>query len=141
MATTKIEKYTEKLTEQEMKISGYGENDFGFVYVQGENTPNSDINEALKRAGGKPKKCALSDFDIHGSGKAKPECIITLKHDLNTILVVECKNMAKKHKSEDMDHPKDYAVDGALYYAKYLKMNFNVIAIGISGTKSEYFML
>lgn len=135
MATTKIEKYTEKLTEQEMKISGYGENDFGFVYVQGENTPNSDINEALKRAGGKPKECALSDFDIHGSGKAKPEYIITLKHDLNTILVVECKNMAKKHKSEDMDHPKDYAVDGALYYAKYLKMNFNVIAIGISGTK------
>ena len=30
MATTKIEKYTEKLTEQEMKISAYGENDYHF---------------------------------------------------------------------------------------------------------------
>lgn len=49
MTTTKIEKYTEKLTEQEMKISTYGENEFGFVYVQGENTPNSDINNALKK--------------------------------------------------------------------------------------------
>lgn len=49
MATTKIEKYTEKLTEQEMKISGYGENDFGFVYVQGENTPNSDINKGTEK--------------------------------------------------------------------------------------------
>lgn len=137
MAVTKIEKYTEKLTEQEMKIGEYGENSFGFVYVQGENTPNSNINEALKSAGGKPKVCSLTDFDIHGTGKAKPEYIITLKRDLNTLLVVECKNTVKKHKSEQLDHPKDYAVDGVLYYAKYLKNSFNVIAIGISGTKKN----
>ena len=56
MPSTKIEKYTEKLTEKEMRITDYGENAFGFVYVQGENTPNSDINDALKRAGGKPKE-------------------------------------------------------------------------------------
>lgn len=55
MATTKIEKYTEKLTEQEMKISEYGENDFGVVYVQGETTPNSNINEALKKQAANPK--------------------------------------------------------------------------------------
>ena len=34
-----------------------------------------------------------------------------------------------------MDHPKDFAVDGALYYAKYLKEYFNVIAVAISGAK------
>lgn len=137
MAATKIEKYTEKLTEQEMKISAYGENEFGFVYVQGETTPNSDINEALKNAGGKPKDCALDDFFAHGTGRAKPEYVITLRHDLNTLIVVECKNVGKKHRSSDLGHPKDYAVDGALYYAKYLKNVFNVIAIGISGTKKS----
>lgn len=135
MANTKIEKYTEKLTEQEMKISSYGENDFGFVFVQGEMTPNSDINNALKRAGGKPKNCELNDFSTAGPGKAKPEYIITLKHDLNTIIVVECKNSAKKHTSETLNHPKDFAVDGVLYYAKYLKSFFNVIAVAISGSK------
>ena len=77
MATKKIEKYTEKLTEQEMKISNYGENDFGFVYVQGETTPNSNINAALKKAGGKPKDCFLDDFSTSSPGKAKPEYVIT----------------------------------------------------------------
>lgn len=135
MPTAKIEKYTEQLTEREMKILNYGENKFGFVYVQGETTPNSYINDSLKRAGGKPQVCDLSDFSTHGTGKAKPEYIITLKHDLNTIIVVECKNTVKKHVSEDFNHPKAFAVDGALYYAKYLKDFFNVIAVGISGTK------
>lgn len=135
MPAVRIEKYTEKLTEQEMKIAEYGENEFGFVYVQGETTPNSDINNALRNAGGKPKDCALTDFSIHGTGRAKPEYVITLKHDLNTIIVVECKNAGKKHRSSDLSHPRDYAVDGALYYAKYLKEDFNVIAIGISGTR------
>lgn len=135
MPVTKIEKYTEQLTEREMKILNYGENNFGFVYVQGEVTPNSDINESLKKAGGKPKDCDLSDYSTHGTGKAKPEYVITLKHDLNTIIVVECKNTVKKHVSDNFGHPKAFAVDGALYYAKYLKECFNVIAVGVSGTK------
>lgn len=132
-----IEKHTERLTEKEMKIANYGENDFGFVYVQGETTPISNINTALKNAGGKPKECALSDYTVHGSGRAKPEYIITLKHDPNTLIVVECKNTSKKHKSDTLSKPQGFAVDGALYYAKYLKEFFNVIAIGISGTKKD----
>ena len=87
LAQTKIEKYTEKLTEQEMRILQYGENPFGYVYVQGELTPNSDINSALKTAGGKPKECNLFDYTRRGSGRAKPEYVITLKHDLQTIIV------------------------------------------------------
>ena len=137
MVLEKIEKHTERITEEEMKITGYGENDFGFVYVQGERTPNSDINQALSNAGGKPPICTLEDYSNKGTGKAKPEYLITLKHDLNTVLVIECKNSVKKHQSECMDHPKDYAVDGALYYAKYLKEHFHVIAVGISGTKKN----
>lgn len=137
MPTERNERHTEQLTEQEMKIKQYGENDFGTVYVQGEYTHNSEINSLLKRAGGKPTECEISDYSIHGNGKAKPEYIIALKHDLNTIIVVECKNSAKKHRSERLNHPKDFAVDGVLFYAKYLKDSFNVIAVGISGTKKE----
>ena len=135
MPTNRIERHTEKITEEEMKITKYGENDFGFVYVQGERTPNSDINEALTKAGGKPDHCLLGDFSQGGNGHAKPEYVITLKSDLNTLIVVECKKNTSKHSTADFDYPKDYAVDGALYYAKFLSKYFNVIAVGISGSK------
>ncbi|MDR3283967.1 MAG: SAM-dependent methyltransferase [Treponema sp.] len=51
--------------------------------------------------------------------------------------MVECKKSISKHKTENADHPKDYAVDGALYYAKFLKEEYNVIALGVSGTKKD----
>lgn len=130
----KIERHTENLGEKEMKISGYGENEYGYVYVQGELTPVSAINEALKTAGGKPKECAIDDYSKGGNGKAFPEYIITFKKDLNTIIVVECKNSVKKHGSPGFSRPRDFAIDGVLYYAKYLKLYFNVIAVAISGT-------
>ena len=135
MPKAKIERHTEKITEEEMKIQKYGENDFGFVYVQGEHTPNSNINKALTKAGGKPETCELTDYSLGGSGHAKPEYIITLKSDLNTIIVVECKKTTSKHSTNTYNKPKDFAVDGALYYAKFLSNYFNVIAIGISGSK------
>ena len=50
---------------------------------------------------------------------------------------MECKKSVKFHESDNFVHPADYAVDGALYYAKYLKSEYNVIAIGISGTSKD----
>lgn len=129
----KIEKYTERITEKEMSFE-YGKNDFGYVYVQGEDTPNSHINEALKEAGGKPIECELENYSICGTGKAKPEFLITLKNDPNIVIVIECKNSTKKHQSDKYNYPRDYAIDGVLYYAKYLKKYFNVIAIAVSGS-------
>ncbi len=129
-----IEQYTESITLQKMKCI-LGENDFGYVYPQGDVSDIEKIELLLKKAGGKPTFCNLDDFSQGGSGKAKPEYIITFNDDINTIIVVECKNSNSKHASENLDHPKAYAVDGALYYAKFLKESYNVIAIGISGTK------
>ena len=131
-----IEQYTESMTLQNMKCV-LGENDFGYVFPQGDVADVSKVERLLKKAGGKPKECALSNYSMGGTGKAKPEYIITFKDDVNTIIVVECKNSAKKHESEHLDRPKDYAVDGALYYAKFLKEEYNVIAVAISGTKKE----
>lgn len=43
----------------------------------------------------------------------------------------------KKHQSEDLNRPNGYAVDGILYYAKFLKQEYNVIAVAISGTSAS----
>lgn len=130
------ERLTEELFLKESKAQ-IGENPFGFVYEQGDVPNIASIKSCLQRAGGKPKDCALDDFSCGGTGKAKPEFIITFNEDHNLIIVVECKKSVKKHASEEHNHPKDYAVDGVLYYAKFLKENYNVIAIAISGTKKE----
>lgn len=128
-----IEQYTENLTLKEMRCT-IGVNPFGYVFPQGDVSSVDKIENLLKKAGGKPKKCELSDFTQGGKGKAKPEYVITFNDDIHTIMVVECKNSAKKHCSANLDKPNGYAVDGVLYYAKFLKQEYNVIAIAVSGT-------
>ena len=128
-----IEQYTESLTLSEMKCK-IGTNSFGFVFPQGDVGAVDKIENLLKKAGGKPKECALNDFSQGGNGKAKPEYIITFNDDISTIIVVECKNSTKKHCSEKNDKPNGFAIDGALYYAKFLKDEYNVIIVAVSGT-------
>jgi type I restriction-modification system DNA methylase subunit len=130
-----IEQYTESLTLHEMKCT-LGDNGWGFVYPQGDVADVDKILKLLKKAGGKPTQRALDDFTTGGGSKAKPEFIITFNDDVHTIIVVECKNSVKKHRTENLDCPNGYAVDGVLYYAKFLKEKFNVIAVAISGTKT-----
>ena len=131
-----IEQFTESLTLSEMKCN-IGKNDFGYVFPQGDVSDIDKVERLLKEAGGKPKECSLKDYSKRGTGKAKPEFIITFNDDINTIIVVECKNNVSKHNSKEYNHPKSYAVDGVLYYAKYLKKEYNVIAIAVSGTKKD----
>ncbi|GHV57624.1 hypothetical protein FACS189460_4490 [Deltaproteobacteria bacterium] len=133
--TMAIEQYTESLTLHEMKCK-LGNNEWGFVYPQGDVANVDKILKLLKKAGGKPAQRALEDFTTGGGSKAKPEFIITFNDDAHTIIVVECKNSVKKHRTENLDCPNGYAVDGVLYYAKFLKEKFNVIAVAISGTKT-----
>ncbi|MBO5577592.1 MAG: N-6 DNA methylase [Bacilli bacterium] len=131
-----IEQFTEKLTKEMMGVE-IGQTSFGYVYPQGDVPHGTKLYDLLKKCGGKPTECELSDFSTHGGGKAKPEFIITFNSEPNTVVVVECKNSPSKHSTPDFNHPKDYACDGVLYYAKYLKEEFNVIAVAISGTKVE----
>ena len=130
---SKIEQYTEDITKSLMNFT-IGENNFGYVYPQGNVTNISKIDSILKKTGGKPKECNLSDYTKGGNGKSKPEFIITFKHDTSTIIVIECKKTVRNHKTELLNKPNGYAVDGSLYYAKYLKEEYNVISIGVSGT-------
>lgn len=130
------ERKTEELFLAEAKCV-LGKNTFGNVFEKGDVECISAINDLLKKAGGKPAHCDLSDFGQGGKSKAKPEYIITFNNDPYTLIVVECKKGAKSHSSAKLDRPKDFAVDGVLYYAKFLKESYNVIAIAVSGTKKE----
>lgn len=133
---SKIEQFTEDLTK---KLMGFdiGNNTFGYVYPQGNVFDITKVSDLLSKAGGKPKECSLNNYLICGTGKSKPEFIITFKDEPNTIIVIECKKQPNRHKSENIDKPNGYALDGVLYYAKYLKNEYNVIAIGVSGTEKE----
>jgi len=128
-----IEKYTESLTLREMKCT-LGDNGWGHVFPQGDVSALEKIERLLRKAGGKPAHCAIDDFSQGGNGKAKPEYIVTMNDDANTIIVVECKNTVKKHASAELNSPRNFAVDGVLYYAKFLKEEYNVIAVAVSGT-------
>lgn len=130
------EQNTESLTRQLMNFE-VGKNTGFMVYAQTIDKNLSIIKNCLDKAGGKPKKCKLNEYNSISSGTAKPEYVITYDEDPNTIIVIECKASEKNHHSADYSEPKKYAVDGALYYAKYLKEEFNVIAIGVSGTKID----
>ena len=131
-----VEQYTESLTLKEMKCV-IGKNPFGYVLPQGDVSNIYKIENLLKKAGGKPKECDIEDYSQGGKGKAKPEYIITFDDDINTIIVVECKNSIKKHCSVNINKPNMFAVDGVLYYAKFLKEEYNVVAIAVSGTTTQ----
>ncbi|MBD5099856.1 MAG: N-6 DNA methylase [Clostridiales bacterium] len=130
------ERYSENLVLVEMGV-GLGKNDFGYVFPQGETGNFEDIEKRLREMGGKPTNCKLDDFSTTGTGKAKPEYIVTFDDDKNTILLVECKKYVKDHESLNRDMPQKYAVDGALFYAKHLKEDYNVLAVAVSGTSKE----
>lgn len=130
------EQYSESLVLTEMGCQ-LGRNHFGYVFPQGDTPNHSTISHLLKEAGGKPGVCEIDDYTQGGKGKGLPEFIITFDNDPNTIIVVECKKSAKWHSTESYNKPRSYAVDGALYYAKFLKKNYNVVAVAVSGVKKE----
>lgn len=112
-----------------------GENEGYTLFAQ--NLPNkfSFINKALSEAGGKPETCELNDFTKGGKGQAHPEFIAIFHDDKDSIFICECKKAQIFHQSKDLNKPKSYALDGVIYYAKFLQKYFNVIALAVSGTK------
>lgn len=132
------ERITEELVLKEMDFQ-IGKNAFGSAFAQSDAVLFSGkLKTALIRAGGKPKVCDIDNYECGGHGIGKPEFIITYDNDKDTVLVIECKASVKKHISAELNQPNAYAVDGALYYAKFIKDYYNVIAIAVSGTPDNY---
>ncbi|MCL2742237.1 MAG: N-6 DNA methylase [Planctomycetaceae bacterium] len=130
------ERLTEELVLSELGLK-LGKNGHVTVLEQGSVESIALLDALLKKAGGKPDFCELSDMQTTGTGKAKPEFLITFDNKPDTIIVIECKKSGRNHESEKRSKPKNFAVDGVLYYAKFLKENYNVIAVAVSGTKKD----
>jgi type I restriction enzyme M protein len=118
------ERKTEKLIRDQFTALGY---DIDGVILEEQKSDNPEINKLLKGASKTGK-----------GGKGAPEFIISATAYPDLLVVVECKADIKCHDSPGLDQPVDFAVDGAIHYARHLAKRYNVVAIGASGqTKKE----
>ncbi len=113
------ERITENIVRNLLKDTGYYDNKS--IIVEEQSSENPKIDKLLKNA------------SKSGTGKGYPEFIISFTNRPDEIIVIECKAETSKHESSDRKQYKDYAVDGALLYASYLKKEFDVTAIAVSG--------
>jgi len=118
------ERITENLIRDSLRELDYFLNDD--IIVEEQSSQNSKIQNLLKSASKTGK-----------GGVGAPEFIIKSTKIQDFVIVVECKADTKKHRSKNLDSPVDFAVDGALHYAKSLAKEFNVIAIGCSGQSEK----
>ena len=117
------ESKTENIVRDLLREKGYYNN--LNIVIEEKASDNPKIQKLLKRA------------SKNGSGAGYPEFIISFKDNPDDLIVVECKASVSKHESKNRDKHKDYAVDGVLLYASYLKEEFNTIAIAVSGENDK----
>jgi type I restriction enzyme M protein len=113
------ERKTENIVRNLLREKGYYNNNNIIIEEQASDNPR--INKLLILA------------SKGGTGKGYPEFIISFKNKPNDLIVIECKASISHHESKDRKQYKNYAVDGVLLYASYLKDSFNVTAIAVSG--------
>ncbi len=96
------------------------------IHIEEQASDITKIDKLLKSASKK------------GTGKGRPEFIITYNKNADLLIVIECKADITKHESTNRDKYADFAVDGVLLYASFLAKEFDVLAIAVSGeTKQE----
>lgn len=117
------ERLTEKLVREHFQADPL----FSSVKFEEQKSTNIRIAECLANA-------SKSGKDRPG----RPEFIITFPtQSMDYIIVIECKADTTRHESPRHDKPQDFAVDGVLHYAKFLSVEFNVVAIAASGESEE----
>lgn len=116
------ERKTEKIIKDKLTALGYFATPD--IIIEEQQSDSEIINNLLSKA------------SKSGSGTGYPEFIIRKKNS-DVIIVIECKAHIKNHVSKKVDNPKDFAVDGVLHYASFLKKEFHVIAIAISGEEKN----
>lgn len=89
----------------------------------------------------KIKKLLSYSSKSEKGNEGRPDFIITSSKHPDLVIVVECKADIKKQESASKDSYKEYAIDGALFYASFLSKEYDVVAIGFSGEKSSLFSL
>ena len=101
------ERKTENLVRKLLEENGYTNK--SNVIIEEQASDNPRIDKLLQTASKK------------GRGKGYPEFIISFKDKPDDIIIIECKAETKKHESKSRKRYAEYAVDGALLYASYLK--------------------
>jgi len=119
------ERITEDMVDDMLRSLGYYD-DPEHVFVEKQQSRVVAIRTALARASKTGK-----------GGIGYPEFIITEVATPDIVLIVECKASTRQHVSKDMNRPVDYAVDGALHYARALSPHFTVIALAVSGSPAS----
>lgn len=119
---------TMNLFRKQLRSKGFYNDDS--VIVEEQSSANKRINSLLSKA---------SKSERGNSGR--PDFIITSSKYPDFVIVVECKADIKHHVSSSMDSYRDYAIDGALYYADFLSKEFDVVAIGFSGENESLYSL
>ena len=102
------ERKTETLVRDKLRALGYNQPDNG-VTVEEQKSEIAKVKTLLSKASKNAKGNA-----------GYPEFIISNRKDTAFLIVFECKPDVKKHESPARDKPVEYAVDGALHYAKHL---------------------
>ena len=126
----KTEKITDSLVVNMLRANGYIDGNFKplkkNVSVWANRSENKAIDALLSTASKKrTEKPGYPEFIIYDEKN-------------NIVIVIEDKRDTKFHRYSKIDERvADYAVNGALWYASFLKDTFDVIAIGISGTTIE----
>ncbi len=106
-------------------VRSHFEKNVKIINIEEQSSDSAKIDKLLKTASKK------------GSGKGRPEFLISFKQNADLLIVVECKAEITKHESATRDKYSDFAVDGVLLYASYLSKDFDVLAIAVSGEKEE----
>ena len=115
------ERITENLVRDTLRDLGYGVVGSETI-VEEQKSQIAEVNKLLRGAS-----------KAGGPGMGAPEFIISSASAPDFLIIFECKALAKHHESVSRDRPVDFAVDGALLYAKALSKSFNVIAVAASG--------
>ena len=113
------EKKTERIVYSHFEKS----NDIIHIEEQASDIPK--IDKSLKTASKK------------GTGKGRPEFLITYNKNADLLILIECKAEITKHESPNRDKFTDFAVDGVLLYASHLSKDFDVLAIAVSGETTQ----
>lgn len=113
------ESTTVRITRDELRSLGYY--DDADIVVEEQQSDNEEIAKLLSEAS-----------KAETGRRGMPEFIIW-KKGVDTVVIIECKASVEDHESHDHGQPERYAVDGVLHYAKFLKGDYNVVAIAVSG--------
>src|SRR3954447_10603009 len=113
------ERITEEFVRGLLKKVGYFKefyNDTPSIEIYEQQTSNKILDNFLDEASKNQMR-----------NKGYPDFIIFLQQ-YDIVIIIECKADKRKHYSRNLDKPKEYAVDGAVWYSQFFSDKYNIVA-------------